>query len=256
MFTTARKNRAQFGRTTTARESRPIRASQQCVYALHGPVVNPPSPRQRRVVPRVRPDARWARAEGLSLAGYARPMRTRRPLLASLLVAGCGGTGAPPAAHLRAFPSLHRPLVAAQADGGSLAELHDRLAESLHGEALTEHFLEAAAARRARHQQGADVVVTALTYEAVNVLKNTDHTTTLSATWVVTGSVTHQGHAHSRTNRYRARYAVAETAVGTRIIAEHPAHAERLPGPLPDRPDGTLVEPRRTVLDLLGDGLE
>lgn len=60
------------------------------------------------------------------------------------------------------------------------------------------------------------------------------------ARWQVDGTVAHWGHRHTRTNEYQARYVVAATPAGWRIIAQELLEERRLDDPTaqPQPPDG------------------
>lgn len=58
----------------------------------------------------------------------------------------------------------------------------------------------------------------------------------LDARWTVEGVVYHWGHSHARLNEYRARYTVASTASGWRIVGVEPLEQHRID---PDQPVAT-----------------
>jgi len=147
------------------------------------------------------------------------------------------------------FQTLHEPVVRAQGLRLDAANLHEHLARSFDGEALTRGFLAASSTARMRQHEGARVEVQSVVYEAIDVRRHTMGVAELDATWLVTGSVHHGDHSHRRATRYAARYRMSDTPRGLRITDERARDAVRLPA-APPRRAGAI----RTALELRGVG--
>ena len=103
-------------------------------------------------------------------------------------------------------------------------KVYDALAQSAAGDLLDELYAEIYAGLEMQLEDGA----------AVSRVQSVDHldievdayaapdddtlTFTVTATWQVTGAVFHWGHSHTRTNEYKARYTIAGTPAGWRIV--------------------------------------
>ena len=160
------------------------------------------------------------------------------------------GVGGPSEDQARAiFQPLHANIYRAF-DYTEESDVYDALARSVEGELLDGLYTEiygslvlAEAGGAVSRVQSVDLLET-----EVRLL---DHATDgrrrfeVEALWQVEGSVFHWGHAHSRTNEYRARYSVRAGAEGWRIAASQVLSERRVDaaplGPLP--PDAWGAEP-------------
>ncbi|MBL8901631.1 MAG: hypothetical protein JNM84_28645 [Planctomycetes bacterium] len=215
---------------------------------------------------------RWPRLSYVALLCgvvwmIASVMRRRRPRaalalkiasLVLLLVGGLGprvlGESEPRAVRDAELAAVFEPLHANiyRAFGFTQeSAIYDALAQSLAGRELLERIYGEIYAGLVLAEEGG----------AVSTVQEVRHTRTeiversleavpprfaLRARWEVDGIVRHFGHAHWRTNAYEARYELARTAAGWRIVASEILSSERLASgtndpsradaePLPDR---------------------
>ena len=128
--------------------------------------------------------------------------------------------------------------------------IHDLLAASFSGEALTDEYVEHFVTLTQMREEGTAIDVVRVDYERVDVLERDEYIVVLDADWSVAGIVTHQGHKHARVNRYRAIYTLASSKpldeAGLRIVDTRMQSLERvgnLPGgtgfPLDELPTST-----------------
>ncbi|MCB9742586.1 MAG: hypothetical protein H6740_08305 [Alphaproteobacteria bacterium] len=107
--------------------------------------------------------------------------------------------------------------------------VHDFLAASLYGEALTREYVEAWTTLTRMQAEGSALAIEAVELDHVQRLGVSP--LRVEARWTVTGTVTHRGHAHRRANRYRAVFTLAETPEGLRIVEARARDHERLAVP-------------------------
>jgi len=69
----------------------------------------------------------------------------------------------------------------------------------------------------------------------------TDGRFAVTARWRVDGTVVHWGHAHIRIHEYAARYAVARTDRGWRIVDQLMLEQQRIPNPADPLEQGVTV---------------
>ncbi|MEM6795820.1 MAG: hypothetical protein AAF725_17735 [Acidobacteriota bacterium] len=146
-------------------------------------------------------------------------------LLGLLLVTGlgCGKRTVilPDAEVLSLFEALHRPVYGVYDLGPDRDRIHDLLAESFDGEALTEQYVEHFTTLTRMGLEETAIRVVRVDYESLDVAAKGEGQASVEADWSVGGVVSHQEHRHLRTNRYRALYDLEETARGWRIVATH-----------------------------------
>lgn len=115
----------------------------------------------------------------------------------------------------RGFVAVHRPLYAPvplERDA-----LWDHLAQSLVGDALTEHYVDAWARGRRSEREGVRSDVLRVDHDRVEVVAATARSATVEAAWSVGGRVRHRGHEHLRIHRYVATFELLLTDRGWRI---------------------------------------
>ncbi|MEM9597680.1 MAG: hypothetical protein AAGD06_25665, partial [Acidobacteriota bacterium] len=153
------------------------------------------------------------------------------PLCALLLLA-CAPDTEPSLDPADAFRALHEPVYGVYALGADRGAIHDLLAASFTGEALTREYVEHFTTLARMEEESTSIQVLAVDYEEVTVLDSEAGRVRVDADWSVGGVVTHRGHRHPRTNRYRAIYtleAVGETAgEGWRIVDTRMRDMERI----------------------------
>jgi hypothetical protein len=127
------------------------------------------------------------------------------------------------------FQQLHRDVYGAYSLGLDRDGLHDLLAKSFGGRALTEEYVEhfSTAVRMQREETAIEVLK--IDYGEVKVEDWTDNVASLVADWSVGGVVTHRGHKHPRVNRYRAQFMV-EWSVEPKIVGTKLKRLERVRG--------------------------
>lgn len=106
--------------------------------------------------------------------------------------------------------------------------LHDALARTFAGEALTRQYVETWATRTRMDADGVAVRVLGVEHEEVSVLEVTEGGIRLDARWLARGVVSHQGHKHPRIHRYRAVFELAETTEGWRVVDLRPKELARV----------------------------
>lgn len=114
--------------------------------------------------------------------------------------------------------------------------LWEALAESYTGEALTEHYVDTWAALTRMREEHITLEVLRVDVESARALPDGR----VEVDWAVGGRVNHRSHTHLRTNRYRARLSLVQTAAGWRIAGEELADARRVRTLLDE--DGWLLD--------------
>lgn len=115
------------------------------------------------------------------------------------------------------FRALHEPVYQVYEIGVDRDAIHEHLASSFAGEALTEQYIEHFTTLVRMGREKTSIRVVRVDYEGLSV-ESGGGTVLVDADWSVGGIVTHQEHKHLRTNRYRALYELEETADGWRIV--------------------------------------
>ncbi len=140
--------------------------------------------------------------------------------------------------------------------------IYDLLRGSFEGEALLAEYVEHYTTLRRMQRDDTNVTILRVDYGDNAVLDNADDGIVIEADWHVGGVVYHQGHSHTRINRYQAIYTLAERDEGYRIVDTKMKNMERvrldlmntdfgLNEPLPSSGQGML-----SPSDLLRAGLE
>lgn len=138
-----------------------------------------------------------------------------------------------PAEALAVFQPLHANIYRAF-DYTAESEIYDALARSVDGPLLEKTYddiyrslilqEEGGALCRVKAVQSITNIVEAI---RLNPILRTPELT-VNAQWRVEGVVYHWGHSHSRINQYRARYIVAATRAGWRIVGVEPLEQQRV----------------------------
>jgi hypothetical protein len=110
---------------------------------------------------------------------------------------------------VKTFQDLHRNAYEAYSVGLERDELHQLLASSFGGRALTQEYVEhyVTAVRMDREETAIDIL--RVEYEHIEIVSWEESLVTIHAEWSVGGVVTHRGHKHPRVNRYRAGFELA-----------------------------------------------
>ena len=132
-----------------------------------------------------------------------------------------------------AFRALHRPIYGVyELTAGQRDALHDLLARSFRGAALTDQYVEHFTTLHRMATEETSIRVIDVDYATVRVLDDTGPVRRVDVDWSVGGVVTHRDHKHPRVNRYRAIYSLAMTQDGPRIVATRMRNLERVRSPL------------------------
>ncbi len=195
---------------------------------------------------RAAPARRRARllAAPLLLLGAALTLGTARVPVPASLWAG-GGAGLPGEEEaLAVFAPLHANIYRAF-DYTEESDVYDALARSVDGDLLEELYDEIYQSLILQEEGGAvcrvqEVDLLESEVESIGLLPPDDVPGfAVVARWQVMGSVYHWGHAHSRTNEYRARYAVELAEPGWRIAGSRVLEQSRVDSaPIPGETGG------------------
>ncbi|MEO0604995.1 MAG: hypothetical protein AAF211_26425 [Myxococcota bacterium] len=96
--------------------------------------------------------------------------------------------------------------------------IHDLLDASFSGAALTNEYVEHFTTRVRMREEDTAIHIVSVDYDHVRLLDVEDGRYRVGAAWSVGGVVTHQGHKHTRVNRYEAVYTLTQTPAGLRIV--------------------------------------
>ena len=124
---------------------------------------------------------------------------------------------------LAVFSPLHANIYKAF-DFGDESDIYDALALSVDGELLERLYTQIYTSLILQDEGGAvsqvqSVTPIQATVESIGLVAPDDTAGfTVNATWQVEGAVFHWGHSHTRVNEYQARYSVARTERGWRIV--------------------------------------
>lgn len=158
-----------------------------------------------------------------------------------------GGEALPSHSQAKAvFEPLHTNIYRAF-DFTNQSDVYDALARSVHGDLLDELYNQIHEGLVMQEEGGAvsevqDLRLKELLIESVGLDDTGSPTFGARCQWEVDGAVFHSNHSHWRTNRYEARYGVAATASGWRIV-EHEILAARRVDAGPILPQDTQENP-------------
>lgn len=171
------------------------------------------------------------------------PQRLRRPLFGPLTVGLAAYTAVLASARAVELPteleavSIFKPLhenIYRAFDYTDESDVYDALGQSVDG-ALLEHLYDQVYRSLVLQEEGGAVSRVAavrhveLDVESVGVVGDDELPGfTINTLWQVDGVVFHWGHAHSRTNEYRARYTVHAAEAGWRIAASQVLEQRRV----------------------------
>lgn len=140
--------------------------------------------------------------------------------------------------------------------------IYDLLRQSFDGDALLAEYVEHYTTLRRMERDDTRVTILRVDYSETAVVDRLEDGVVLEADWNIGGVVYHQGHSHTRINRYQAIYTLAERPSGYRIVNTKMKNMERvqldlmstdfgLNEPLPTTGQGML-----SPSDLLRGGLD
>lgn len=106
--------------------------------------------------------------------------------------------------------------------------VYDLLSQSFADEELTREYVEHYTTKWRMAHDDTRVTILRVDYTETNVVQRSGDTAVIEADWNVGGVVYHQGHSHTRINRYQAAYTVAPRPDGHRIVETRMKDMERV----------------------------
>ena len=190
----------------------------------------------------------------------------RAPIIGLLFLSACADSGAldalDDASLIASFLRLHSQVYDLYALALEPDAVHDHLAASFDGEALTAQYIEHWGTRVHMDRDGTRVDVRRVSHEPPSVIARGPAVAELDASWSVGGVVHHKSHSHPRVNRYEAVYTLAMTDAGLRIVETHLRQAVRVRDLLSPADGGWILDDLPTTdggfldaLDLLEAGV-
>jgi hypothetical protein len=157
-----------------------------------------------------------------------------------LLLSACATDDAPTQALavsdaelIEVFEDLHRPVYQVyELSPDERDALHDLLASSFDGEALTAEYVEHFTTLAMLERESTSIDVRRVDYERIDVLERGPDWARVEADWSVGGVVTHLQHKHTRVNRYVAVYELRDGPDGLRITETRMRDLQRVRGVL------------------------
>ncbi|MFT4621691.1 MAG: hypothetical protein ACI8PZ_000343 [Myxococcota bacterium] len=163
-----------------------------------------------------------------------------------ITLVGCTGPGPldelDDAALAAAFETLHAQVYDVYALPLDADAVHDTLARSFTGEALTRQYVEHWTTRVRMADDGTAVDVRRISHDTTLVLARDGSAAEIDARWSVGGIVRHRSHSHARINRYEAVYGLTWTDAGARIAWTRMRRAERVGAVLDDGGSGWILD--------------
>ena len=104
------------------------------------------------------------------------------------------------------FQAIHRSVYDVYSLQGEPQAIHQLLAKSFSGEALTNEYIEHFTTLFYMEEEETAIVIKKVDYNDIEPLEYEQRKVVLDVDWSVGGVVTHQKHKHTRVNRYRAVY--------------------------------------------------
>ncbi|MEN0065786.1 MAG: hypothetical protein AAGA48_26845 [Myxococcota bacterium] len=119
---------------------------------------------------------------------------------------------------VQGFEEIHRKVYDVYGLPLDRDAIHALLDASFSGTALTNEYVEHFTTRVRMRQEETAIHIVSVDYDDVHLLDVEDDRYRVAAAWSVGGVVTHQGHKHTRVNRYEAVYTLTQTSEGLRIV--------------------------------------
>ena len=118
------------------------------------------------------------------------------------------------------FKDLHRNVYDVYKVENSPDKIHNLLANSFAGEALTKEYIEHFTTIEFMEKEETSIDIRTVDYNDITFLHFSGAEVSLDVDWSVGGVVTHQRHKHTRVNRYKAVYQVELQDTGEWRIAD------------------------------------
>lgn len=130
---------------------------------------------------------------------------------------------------LEHFKNMHRSVYDVYRTHLTPEELHNQLAKSFEGDLLTTEYIEHFTTQHHMQTEETAIDIRQIDYNDLALLDQDYNWLLLDVDWSVGGVVTHQGHKHTRINRYRAVYTLEQIESGEwRITDVKMRNAERI----------------------------
>jgi len=107
-------------------------------------------------------------------------------------------------------------------------KIHNLLARSFVGEALTAEYIEHFTTIHHMGTEDTSIDIRTVDYNSISAVHFTSDEVRLDVDWSVGGVVTHRSHKHTRVNRYRALYTLNATEQSWRIADTKMRSVERI----------------------------
>lgn len=127
------------------------------------------------------------------------------------------------------FKSMHQVVYDVYRTHLTPEDLHEQLTQAFVGDLLTREYIEHFTTQHHMQLEETAIDIRQIDYNEVVLLDQDYKWVLLDVDWSVGGVVTHQGHKHTRINRYRAVYTLESVNnVGWRITDVKMRNAERI----------------------------
>ncbi len=126
------------------------------------------------------------------------------------------------------FKVVHPTVYSIYGEPRSEYDLHDLLSNVFVGGKLTQEYVEHFTTLHHMEKEETSIDVKQVDYNDITVLDFDFGLVKLDVDWSVGGVVTHQGHKHTRVNRYHAVYTLLEVSDGWRVSDVKMRNAERI----------------------------
>lgn len=161
------------------------------------------------------------------------PLRAALTAAAVLAIGLCGCRPAPapplPEAEVSSlFQDLHTKVYDVYGLPVDRDALYDLLSDCFAGDALTREYIEHYTTLWRMQHDDTKITILRVDYADTTVLSQQDGLAVLEADWNVGGVVYHQGHSHTRINRYQAIYTLEQQDEGYRIVDTKMKNVERV----------------------------
>lgn len=126
------------------------------------------------------------------------------------------------------FGALHRQVYDVYDLPLDRDQVHDLLASSFAGRALTSEYVEHWTTKILMQRDETAIDILRVDHDELVVLDAEDDVAHIDAAWSVGGIVTHRKHKHPRVNRYQAVYSLQRLPQGWRIVGTRMRNLQRV----------------------------
>ena len=150
-------------------------------------------------------------------------------MVAWLLILSCASGPIPQLSDVVSqFKNLHARVYDVYDLGAEPEKIHNLLALSFVGEALTTEYIEHFTTIHHMGNEDTSIDIRTVDYNSIVPIQFTARQAQLDVDWSVGGVVTHRSHKHTRVNRYRALYTISATNREWRITDTKMRNMERI----------------------------